>query len=175
MTTPRGWIDRSQSPLAAVITGVNQSSAACLVDRQAELDTPIERILRERTDLLGANSRVLHIAPEGRLRATLSDLDRLDYHCTEPVDGAPGSLELGFVAWSFDVVICDGDKATGERRLPLREIARMLRPGGRAILTAPRDEPEEDFGELVAREGFFAARLRVPGETTVFVCVRGEL
>ena len=67
---------------------------------------------------------MLHIAPEGRLRATLSDLDRLDYHCTEPVDGAPGSLELGFVAWSFDVVICDGDKATGERRLPLREILR---------------------------------------------------
>jgi hypothetical protein len=147
---------------------VNQSSAARLVDRHAELDTPIERVLRERTDLLGANSRVLHIAPEGRLRATLSGLDRLDYHCTEPVDGTLESLELGFVAWSFDVVICDGDEATGERPLPLR-------PGGRAILTAPRDEPEEDFGELVAREGFFAARLRVPGETTVFVCVRGEL
>lgn len=154
---------------------MNRSSLACLDDCQADLDSPIERILRERTDLLGANSRVLHIAPQARLRATLSGLDRLDYHCAEPPGGASESLELGFVAWSFDVVICDGEDATGARRLPPREIARMLRPGGRAILTAPSGEPEEDFGERVAREGFFAARLRAPGEITVFVCVRGEL
>jgi SAM-dependent methyltransferase len=162
---------------------VSQSSTALLAERQIELESPLERVLRERTDLLSAPRqvpdllsaprRVLHIAPAVRLRATLAELEQLDYCAAEPTSGSLDSLELPFVEESFDVVICDG--AEDGRRVPLREIARMLRPGGRAILTAPNGESEETFAELLARAGFFATRVRERIAPTVFICVRGEL
>jgi SAM-dependent methyltransferase len=152
---------------------VSRSSIALLAEGQIELESPLERVLRERTDVLAAARRVLHIAPAARLRATLAALEQLDYFAAEPTPGSLDSLALPFVEESFDVVICDG--AEDGRRVPLREIARMLRPGGRAVLTAPSGESEQTFAELLARAGFFATRVRERMAPTVFVCVRGEL
>ena len=150
---------------------MSRSSIALLAEGQIELESPLERVLRERTDVLAAARRVLHIAPAARLRATLAALEQLDYFAAEPTPGSLDSLALPFVEESFDVVICDG--AEDGRRVPLREIARML--GGRAVLTAPSGESEQTFAELLARAGFFATRVRERMAPTVFVCVRGEL
>jgi hypothetical protein len=152
---------------------VSRSSTALLAEPQIELENPLERVLRERTDVLSAARRVLHIAPAARLRATLAGLEQLDYCAAEPAPGSLDSLELAFVEESFDVVICDGEEDVP--RVPLREIARMLRPGGRAILTAPSGQSEETFAELLAQAGFLATRVRERVAPTVFVCVRGEL
>ena len=143
-------------------------------DAGASRETPLQRALRERTDVLVAERRVLHVAPRGRLHAMLSKVERIDYCCVEPPSGPLEALELPFVADSFDVVICDGEAVGPRRPLLLRELARMLRPGGRALLTPPSGESEASFAVRVARAGFFASRIREGAQPPVFVCVRGE-
>jgi SAM-dependent methyltransferase len=157
-----------------------------LLDRAIEDDSrpaqdggaDLERLLRERTDVFVEQRRVLHLAGSGELQDTLSALENIDYHCTEGAVESVEELALPYVSAGFDVVVCDGELRCGDGALhdggPLREIARLLRPGGRAILTAPSQLAPGKFAQLVARAGFFVSRSRGYGAADVFLCVRAE-
>jgi SAM-dependent methyltransferase len=137
-------------------------------------DDAVERLLRERTDVFCEARRVLHIAPQAELQGTLSALEHLDYHCSEQPAVEIDELEIPHVSAGFDVIVCDGELGGDAPLRPLREIARLLRPGGRAILSAPAQVHPGDFAKLIARAGFFVSRRRELGRPDVFLCVRGE-
>ena len=100
----------------------------------------------------GANRRVLHFAPEHVLRSVLLKMPNLEYRTTDlfvkEVDYPGENIEaLSFPADSFDIITyCNhvlehvkNDEAA------IGELARILRPGGIAVITIPRRvEPGQD-------------------------------
>ena len=91
--------------------------------------------------------RVLHIAPEPRLSQRLSEAGFRDYVCGvrhEPgyvyPEGTPDldATNLSFADCSFDLIICNHvlEHITDDRRA-MRELFRVLKPGGEAILQVP--------------------------------------
>lgn len=150
--------------------------------------------LRDCTDLFRAKLSVLHMAPEWCLQRVLRRLPSLDYLSAD-LDSPIAMdhvdlLDLPYGAGSFDVVICSHvlEHVSDDRRA-LREIRRVLRHDGRAILMSPIDQacsstiedpsvttPEQrhhiygqhdhlrrygrDFGERVAEQGFNVATIR---------------
>lgn len=100
--------------------------------------------LREHTDLFTARLDVLHVAPEWCLQRELRRQPNLNY-----VSGDLDSplamdridlLDLPYGAETFDVVICNHvlEHVDDDRRA-LREMRRILRPGGRAVIMSPID------------------------------------
>lgn len=103
--------------------------------------------LREETDLLRQGGDVLHIAPEhglsfllGRsdpVRYVAGDLDPQNYFYVRNLVRVD-LLELAFQDASFDYVICSHvlEHVADDARA-MREIRRVLRPAGRALLQVP--------------------------------------
>jgi SAM-dependent methyltransferase len=100
--------------------------------------------LREHTDLFTARLDVLHVAPEWCLQRELRRQLNLKY-----VSGDLDSplamdridlLDLPYAAETFDVVICNHvlEHVDDDRRA-LKEIRRVLRPDGRAVIMSPID------------------------------------
>lgn len=94
-----------------------------------------------------AGTRVLHVAPERALYEHLFSRLPLDYH---PVDMVPDRYDYiaGIVAGDitnlaypdgrFDLVLCNHVlEHVPDDRLAMRELRRVLAPGGRAILQVP--------------------------------------
>jgi SAM-dependent methyltransferase len=132
--------------------------------------------LRERTDLFSAERRVLHVAPEWSLERNLRALPHLDY-----VSGDLGSerameyldvTDLPYPDASFDVVLCSHvlEHVRDDRRA-MSELARVVRPGGCAILLVPLDvtraetleDPRIVTAEARTREYWQADHLRLYG------------
>lgn len=105
--------------------------------------------LRDRTDFFTVQKRVLHIAPEHCVSSRFRALPNLDYVTADLVAPADVKLDLTnacFPSESFDVILCHHvlqhipDDATA-----MRELRRLLRPDGFAIVTVPFDERESTF------------------------------
>jgi SAM-dependent methyltransferase len=101
--------------------------------------------LRERTDIFSSELAMLHIAPEHALQQTLRRQPNLRYLSTDldsPLAMEQADLlDLPYADARFDVVMCNHVlEHVEDDRLALREIQRVLRPGGRAILMSPIDE-----------------------------------
>lgn len=106
--------------------------------------------LRDHTDLLHApRKRVLHWAPEPALGDRLAATEAIDY---VSADLEPGAAELvldisdiDLPDDSVDVVICVHvlEHVPDDRRA-LRELRRILRPGGWAVLQVPIQVTETD-------------------------------
>jgi SAM-dependent methyltransferase len=101
--------------------------------------------LREHTDLFTARLSVLHVAPEYALQRRLRALENLSYRSAD-LDSPLAMdkvdlLDMPYADGSFDVVICNHvlEHVADDRRA-LRELRRVLAPGGRAILLSPIDE-----------------------------------
>ncbi len=99
--------------------------------------------LVERTDLLSAGS-LLHFAPEYAFARRLARLPCLDY-VTADLDSPLAMdqvdiMDLPYADGSFGAVLCSHvlEHVEDDRRA-LREIRRVLRPGGWAILMTPLD------------------------------------
>ncbi len=164
----------------------NNRHATGLAERPFEdAGSALARVVLERTDVLTAERHVLHVGPRGDLRETLSTLANLDYCGVESASGALGGPMLPFVSESFDLVICDEVDARADERVPLGEVARLLRPGGRAVIGG--GGAFEAFASHAGSLGLFAVwaaggrfRDRPRGgdhgedEGDVFLCVRGE-
>jgi SAM-dependent methyltransferase len=96
--------------------------------------------------------RVLHFAPERGIARQLARREGVEY---VTVDLAPGRammtadlVELPFTDQQFDLVLCSHvlEHVPDDRRA-MREIRRVLRPGGHAILQHPIDEGREQTFE----------------------------
>jgi SAM-dependent methyltransferase len=100
--------------------------------------------LRERTDLFSKPSRLLHFAPESCLQRHLKQLSTIDYvgaDLASPLaDVQVDITAIPFEDSSFDAIICSHvlEHVPDDRRA-LRELARVLKPGGWAILQVPLD------------------------------------
>lgn len=146
----------------------------------------------QRTNLLTDSLDVLHIAPEYSFEKRFGTLPSLRY-VTADLNSPLASvhvdvMDMQFANETFDVVLCNHVlEHVDDDLVAIREIHRVLRPGGWAILLVPVDEslestfedrsivsPEErlrhygqeDHARLYGRD--YGDRLRAPGfELTV--------
>ena len=110
------------------------------LERHRFLWLHLERALR----LPARRLAVLHIAPEGGIRNRLAERPGLRYIGIDLYRrGAPLAMDvtrLGFRDGRFDLVICSHVlEHVPDDRTAMAEIARVLRPGGRAVIVVPLD------------------------------------
>lgn len=104
--------------------------------------------LERETDLFERPGEMLHIAPEYTFLRRFSKLDGLRY-VTGDFDSALAQhqldvMDLPFADASFDFLICNHVlEHVADDRLAMAEIARVLKPGGWAILMCPVDARRE--------------------------------
>ena len=114
----------------------------------------------------GTPKRLLHFAPESRLERKLREIPNLDYLSAD-LDGeramvAADIRDIPYPADSFDAIYCSHVlEHVVEDRVAMREMHRVLRPGGWALVLVPivGDHTFED-PTATTRE----ARLRVFGQ-----------
>jgi len=101
--------------------------------------------LKERTNIMTDRLRVLHVAPEHTLQRNLRRLRNLDYLSAD-MESPTAMIRMDitnieFEKETFDVVLCCHvlEHVLDDRRA-IRELYRVLRPGGWAILQVPIDE-----------------------------------
>lgn len=110
----------------------------------AERHRLLALFLERETDLLRAPHRVLHFAPEPPVAALLSPRANLEYVSGDLTPGA--AMEVMDITSiprqdaSFDVVICNHVlEHVPDDRQAMRELFRVLEPGGTAYLQHPID------------------------------------
>ena len=129
----------------------------------------LEAVLRQRTDILETERRVLAIAPDPPLTETLEGLGHLHYRRAAHA----GQVHQRFVAESFDVIVGDSAQFGADARAALHELTRMLRPGGRLILAVVA-ERADFFRRRLAAEGFLVSIGHQDADGQVLLAVRGE-
>jgi SAM-dependent methyltransferase len=105
-----------------------------------------------RTDLLSSPARVLHLAPEAQLERRFRALPHLDYTTADllrkDVDHRLDVTDMGLPDESFDVILCSHVlEHVPDDGQAMRELRRVLRPTGWALLTAPVEDDREDTFE----------------------------
>lgn len=104
--------------------------------------------LREKTDFFSARHRVLHFAPEEIFQKQFSRMPNLEYRSAD-LDSplATDRVDITAMAYedaAFDVILCSHVlEHVRDDRKALRELHRVLRPGGWAILQVPLDAKRE--------------------------------
>jgi SAM-dependent methyltransferase len=104
------------------------------------------------TDLSRTSRRLLHFAPERQLERRLRGFPQLDYTTADllrdDVDVRLDVTEIGLPDHSFDAVLCSHvlEHVTDDRAA-MKELRRIVKPGGWAILDAPVEMDREDTFE----------------------------
>jgi SAM-dependent methyltransferase len=109
------------------------------------------RFFHERTDLYdGRPKRMLHVAPEPALAPKFRAITGLDY-LSGDLDPAAAMVQMDITDIrypdnSFDVIYCSHvlEHVPDDRRA-MRELARVLKPGGWAVLVVPFRDALETF------------------------------
>ena len=109
--------------------------------------------LRDKTDFFSAQLKVLHVAPEYCFLKRFSDLDKLDY-ITADLESPLAKVKMDvhdipFDENSFDVVFCNHTlEHVDDDNKAMKELYRVLKPGGWGIIQSPinpdREETYED-------------------------------
>ena len=107
--------------------------------------------LRERTDLFVRAQRLLHVAPEEGFQERLRTIPGLRYASADlasPLAGVRADVQrLPFADAAFDSLFCHHVlEHVPDDRMAMRELLRVLRPGGWALLQSPlrSDQAETD-------------------------------
>jgi SAM-dependent methyltransferase len=98
--------------------------------------------MRERTDLFSRNISILHWAPEYALQRSLSQLPNAAYVSADLEGGEAMQhmdiTDVPFKDEAFDLIVCVHVlEHVGDDRRAMREMARVLRPGGSAMILVP--------------------------------------
>ena len=98
--------------------------------------------LKDRTSLFETPVQLLHIAPEPQLAATLKNQSNIQYISADLMDSAVltrlNIQEMPFSDQSFDVIICNHVmEHVGDDVAAMREVHRVLKPDGWALLQVP--------------------------------------
>ena len=131
--------------------------------------TQLEAALREHTDIFEVAGGVLAIAPEPSLDDALGAIPHLTYDRS----GLADVERLHYTAESYDAVIGDADALADASHRPLRDLGRLLRPGGRLVLRVKTDAVEAAATDL-AGAGFLVIPAHVGERTAILISVRGE-
>lgn len=126
--------------------------AECPVCGSLERDRLVSLYFERHPELLAAADRVLHVSPERPITHLLLRRGGVDY---VSIDAEPGAAmrtmdltELEFRDGRFDAVYCSNVlEHVPMDRAAMREIYRVLRPGGWAVILVPLhgDRTEEDL------------------------------
>jgi predicted SAM-dependent methyltransferase len=100
--------------------------------------------LKNRTDFFSKHYRVLHIAPEIYFQKIFRKMDNLDYISADlcsPIAMIKMDItDIEFEDNSFDIILCSHVlEHVLDDRLAIKELYRVLRPGGWGILQVPID------------------------------------
>lgn len=136
------------------IVGSGIRNAMCPVCGSSDRVRLLYLFLKNKTNLFTRRIKLLHIAPEDALRDLLLKLKNVDY-LTSDLD--PGKVMeqmditiIGYPENSFDAILCNNVlEHIPDDRKAMRELYRVLKPGGWAILQVPvskvLEETFEDF------------------------------
>jgi SAM-dependent methyltransferase len=126
-----------------------RSNALCPNCLSLERHRLIWLYLKEKTGFFQKKQSVLHIAPEGCFIARLEKIHR-DRYITADIESPLAKVktdihQMPFESASFDVVLCNHvlEHVADDIRA-MQEIARVLKPGGFAILQVPFFHPVPD-------------------------------
>jgi SAM-dependent methyltransferase len=141
------------------IVGGGLREVECPWCRSNDRERLLYLFLRGHTDLFRRPMRVLHVAPEWRLRRAI---ERAAAEYTPADLNMPGAERIDITAIdrpdaSFDVVICSHvlEHVTDDRAA-MRELRRVLAPGGFAVLQVPiatrAEQTDEEHAPLSPKE-----------------------
>lgn len=128
----------------------------------------LEAVLLQHTDVLAARRRVLAIAPCPEVFEVLESLSQLDRRYVRAATADPSLASA-----SFDIAVADSRRGGVGAREGVRELARVVCPGGRLILAVPA-ACAATLRRRLGSEGFLVALAACDELTQVFVGVRGE-
>lgn len=100
--------------------------------------------LKNKTNLFNEKLKVLHIAPEKIFQKTLKSLPNLDYTSADlSADFAMIKMDITSIQYEdnhFDVILCNHVlEHVMDDQKAMKELLRVLKPGGWAILQVPTD------------------------------------
>ena len=121
---------------------VNPATRVCPRCGAQERHRALWLYLRERTDFFSRNVAILHWAPEYALQRSLSELPNAFYVSADlGGDEAMQHMDITDVPFkddAFDLIVCVHVlEHVAADRLAMREMLRVLRPGGVAMLLVP--------------------------------------
>jgi SAM-dependent methyltransferase len=141
--------------------GTPPRAGACPRCDSRERHRLLHLYLSRKTNLFKEKLRVLHVAPEAALQAHLAGNPNIDYLSADASSSSAmvrmDITAIQFPDASFDVILCNHvlEHVDDDRRA-MRELLRVLKPGGWAILQVPidvsRDRTLEDPGVTDPRE-----------------------
>lgn len=129
-----------------------RQNAMCPGCASAERHRLLWLFLNKKTDLFSGYHKVLHIAPEFILQQNLVKLDNIDY-INADLDSPQATTKMDITALpvaneAFDVILCSHVlEHIPDDRKALRELRRVLKPNGWAILNVPIDDKRESTFE----------------------------
>jgi SAM-dependent methyltransferase len=132
-------------------------------------EAKLEAVVLAHSDVLAARRRVLAIAPEGPLFETLEGLAQLERHYV----ASTATVAARFAPNSFDVIVADSRRCGAGERDGVRELTRVLRPGGRLIVAVAAACAGMLRRRLIA-EGHLVVLAACDERTHVLVAVRSE-
>jgi Methyltransferase domain len=130
---------------------VLRPEALCPVCGSLERHRLIHLYLRHRTDLFdGRHKKMLHVAPEAQLSRLFASASGIEYLSADLFSSAAmvrmDIADIEYPDETFDVICCSHvlEHVSDDRRA-MRELHRVLRTGGLAILQVPISTADETF------------------------------